>query len=334
MKNILLIALYIASQASLAVDKFPQSEEVKAECRAIFLAFEANNINDILNFEHTENQALRESCKPYIGILNSYQYKADAFYYSCNALYDSVKRGALDAIKRFDMRAEKKEREICMRHAVKQIRTKEGDNQVRSFIYIVNQLISMNLQDQQAILNDLLAHSIVNLSIDPKYTEYLLRVGADPTVPNHRGNSILSEALWMINDWGNCNTPRFIINKMTPADFSISYKSHHSLEQAGYSTPLMEAVDMTYLCSSEQYLIANKAADLNKQDANGDTVLHYLYKAMINRGVRENDVKMLKILLTRGALLSVANAQKITPNHLRIKLKNTPQKCNALCKKL
>ena len=46
------------------------------------------------------------------------------------------------------MESKQKERETCMRYAVKQTNTSQEDSQFRSFMYIVNQLINMKLVDQ------------------------------------------------------------------------------------------------------------------------------------------------------------------------------------------
>jgi len=220
-----------------------------------------------------------------------------------------------------------------------QTNTSQNDSQFHSFVYIVNRLISMKLHDQQKILDKLLAdYTIVYLSEDPRYTEYMLRVGANYKLSTAYGVSILIDALWTVNDIGSCITPRLIINKMDPDDFSIQYRT--SVVSATpikgvYSTPLMDSVRVTPLCSNERILIANKATDINKQDNLGNTVLHYLFKKILDVGIQESDVVILKILIQKGASLKVQNKKKVTPSQLRsLILKNHPEKCGVFCSKI
>lgn len=339
MKNIILVALFLIQQSSFASNKINWPSGIKNECRELYLAYEKNNMSYIVNFDHAAKN-LRESCKPYIGRFKDYQ--DDSLYYSCNALYKAVYDGDLKAIKYFDNHSNKKEQEVCMRHASKQKMTSESDDQFYAFTYVVNRLIGMKLHDQQQILNELFSHyAITYLSIDPRYTKYMLNVGANPLAPTSEGTSPLSWALWVVNDLGSCDTARLIIDKMNPEDFAILYKTSLSYVLAEYglskkvtlSTPLIDSV-ISPLCEKETNIIATKAAEINKKDSVGNTALHYLFMAMLYRGTYSNDVSRLNVLIKRGASLDLPNELGITPNDLRLKLKSNPDKCRDFCDKI
>ena len=104
---------------------------------------------------------------------------------------------------------------------------------------------------------------------------------------------------------------------MAPKDFSIQYRTSGvsvTPTKGVYSTPLMDSVRVTPYCSNERILIANKAINVNKQDNLGNTVLHYLFKNILDTTyIQESDVVILKILLKKGASLKIQNKQGITP---------------------
>ena len=67
-------------------------------------------------------------------------------------------------------------------------------------------------------------------------------------------------------------------------------------------------------------LLIAKKADPNKQDSNGNTVLHML--------VINDNLKMFKLLLEFGALLTIKNRQGLTPLTLAAKLARKEVKLN------
>ena len=137
--------------------------------------------------------------------------------HNCKPLYTAVEYGKIDVVKKLIKTKTQQNQLACIKYAMQQKHASGTKKQFQSFRYIVERLIAMKLPDQQIILNKVLQdYAIVYLSDDPEYTEYLLSVGALPKNSNEYGKLPVANALWIVNDLGDCKTPYLLINASSP----------------------------------------------------------------------------------------------------------------------
>ena len=249
-----------------------------------------------------------------------------AVNHACKLLKSAVEKGDINLVKKLirEMRVRESQL-VCIKYAIKQTLPTGERKQFQSFRYLVEGLLSMNLLDEQIILNKLLQdYAIVYLSNDPWYTEYLLGVGALPKMPNKSGQFPVVSALWAVNDYGDCDTPRLLINASNPEMLVLQNKNGE--------TPLMQSIGIGYLCPDELKLLAKKSAGLDIVDHKGNTSLHYLLLKIkrdmeLGKEVNAIDLELLCILLKRGASIKIANKQSITPSQLLTDLQDKGYKC-------
>jgi ankyrin repeat protein len=186
----------------------------------------------------------------------------------------------------------------------------------------------MKLPSQQIILNDLLQnYAIVYLSADSDYTDYLLKAGALPKAPDKFGWLPVASALWTVNDYGDCETPRLLINASNPKILALQNKKGE--------TALMQIIDKGNPCHDELKLLAQKSDGLNLVDHHGNTALHYLLKQMNKNmdafnghgDVFPSNLEVLRILLERRASTKISNKKSKTPAQLLHELKRKGCKC-------
>ncbi len=245
--------------------------------------------------------------------------------HACKPLYTAVKMGKINVVKKLLTKNMQESQLTCIKYAMQQRFASLDNNQFLAFRYLVEKLIAMKLPEQQTILNKLLRdYAITYLSASPSYTEYLLSVGALSKTPNEFGELPATTALGTVNDYGNCNTPKLLINASSPEVLALQNKTG--------KTALMQSIGKGLLCSDEFNLLAQKSAGLNLVDHTGNTSLHYLLmemkRAMDSGGeVDARDLALLRILRRRGASMKIPNKQSLTSSQLLSYLKKKGCKC-------
>ncbi len=245
---------------------------------------------------------------------------------ACKAMYNAVDKGEIDLVKNIVGKLKTQEDKlVCIKYSLQQRRATEEKEQFQAFRYLVELLITMKLPNQQDLLNKILRdYTIVYLSKSPVFTKYLLSVGALPKNPDEFGEFPVVSALWVPNDWGDCETPHLLINASSPKILELQNKEGE--------TALMQSMDKGIACPDEHRLLAGKTPNLNFSDKNGNTALHYLLFE-INKGFfygtvnREYSLAILRILLKRGASMKIPNKNNVTPSQLLQELQDKGCKC-------
>jgi ankyrin repeat protein len=248
--------------------------------------------------------------------------------YKCQPLYMAVKNGNIKVVKNLIKEKSQENKLACIKYALQQKNAYGGESQYQSFRYLVEKLIAMKLPDQQKILNNILKnYAIVYLSVNPEYTEYLLGVGALPKTPNKNGELPVANALWIVNDLGDCKTPFLLINASSPEILAHQNKDGQ--------TALMQAIINTSVCSDEFKLLAKKSSGLDLVDKQGNTALHYILmeiKRYTDMDRKDSlfyleALQVLQILKKRGASTKIPNNKSITPSQLLRDLQKKGCKC-------
>jgi len=231
---------------------------------------------------------------------------------SCKEMYSAVDKGDIGLVRNIINKLETQEEKLaCIKYSLQQRRATEEKGQFQAFQYLVELLITMELPNQQDILNKILRnYTIVYLSKSPVFTRYLLSVGALPKVPNESGWFPVTSALWAPNDWGDCETPRLLINASSPEILALQNKEGE--------TALMQSMDKGIACPDEHRLLAEKTPNLNFSDNNGNTALHHLLIQMKKDDSITNEYNsvILDILFKRGASTKIPNKKNVTPSQL------------------
>ena len=254
--------------------------------------------------------------KPNIKIVN----------FICKEMYSAVDKGDINVVKNLFRKLETQEAKLaCIKHSLQQKRATEEKEQFQAFQYLVELLISMRLPEQKNILNKILRdYAIIYLSKSPEFTKYLLNVDALPTVPNEFGWFPVTSALWAPHDWGDCETPRLLINASSYEILSLQNKMGE--------TALMQSAGEGTTCFDEYRLLAEKTPNLNVSDNEGNTALHHLLfeiKKNFSHGLDapELSLDILSILLKRGASMEISNKKNVKPYQVLQELQDKGCKC-------
>lgn len=244
--------------AGLTLTLYGKSSFANEACKQLDKSYNNHDITSIVYFDRYAKPSIHEQCQLEMG--KHFPYKKQRYFFTCNALQNLVYLGNLPTIRVFESIATKKEQIACMHFALQQWSTGGGDEQFEAFTHTLRQLTGLQSYNDTELFTDLLIeYAIPYLNWDSRYAAHLLALGADPTASNKKGESPLSNALWVANINGSCDVAHLLIKQMKPSDFSILYKRAIVENLNGDITPLNEAETITPFCEKERSLLANKA---------------------------------------------------------------------------
>ncbi len=238
------------------------------------------------------------------------------------------------SIERFNQSASIEARQRCIVHILTQPATRIEFTLFKQWVQMI---IAMDLPNQQSILDSVLDSYVVNdkQALEHRYVEELLIFGANPAAKNSAGTHVLGEAFWATYvGGGTCETIRLIIGELSSEDLTIPYPNRPSgyPEQNIGATPLMSMANLGLYCPAETLLVAERAAEIDRQDKNGNTALHHFYFDMMGKAFLSGyQIELIEILRKRGASFEIPNDDDVTANQLRLKLKQNLKLCEEFC---
>lgn len=312
-------------------------ENISSECKTIKVAYKQFDIKTMIDFDRTASPQQRQACKT---LFRYPSYEKDVDFFTCETLTEALYRSKHDSpaiLEQFKRQATAITYQRCIRHALNR---SWGQLEYKLFYKLVEELIAMNLPNQQALLDELLATYVVNdkQALEHKYVQALLAFGSNPATTQY-DTPILSRAFWHTYvGGGTCKTARLIIDALSPEDLAIPYNNRagNHPEKNIDATTLMDVSSLSTLCPEEGQLVVEKAAEINKQDKNGNTALHHFYLDVIAQKnlLIPHKVDFINILRKRGASFDIPNKDNMTAEQLRLQLKQDKKRCRDLCSRL
>ena len=325
--------LLVFFSLSLAVNA---EDNISNQCNTIEVAQKQFDIKTMIAFDKTASPEQKQACKK---LFPHPSYEQDIDFFTCETLADSLYRdvsGSLSILQDLKQHASTATSERCITHTLNSL----GSLNNKIFKRLMKDLLEMKPPNQQKMLDDLLIFYVQNdkQALKHQNVQTLLELGANPTTPTNFGTPILSEAFWATYvGGGTCKAVRLIIDALSPEDLTTPYlnREGNHPEKNINATPLMAVADLGAYCPDETILVAEKAADINKQDKNGNTALHHFYLDMSrNSWLIDYQITLIDILRKRGASFDIPNKENVTAEQLRLKLKQDKDKCHDLCVKL
>ncbi len=325
--------LLVFFSLSLAINA---KDNISNQCNTVEVAQKQFDIKAMIAFDKTASAEQKQACKK---LFPYHSYEQDIDFFTCETLTDSLYRDVYDSLsilQNLKQYASNVTRERCITHTLNSV----GPLNNKIFKGLVKDLLEMKPSNQQTILDDLLIFYVRNdkQALKHQNVQTLLELGANPTTPTNVGTPILSKAFWATYvGGGTCKAIRLIIEALSPEDLTTPYPNREGNhpEKNINATPLMAVASLGGYCPDEAILVAKKAADINKQDKNGNTALHHFYLDMGRHSwLIDYQITLVDILRKRGASFEIPNKENITAEQLRLKLKQDKDKCHDLCVKL